>query len=190
MMTDEERRLESLKLITSAEHHFNNLCFNIRALASTWLLATFAGIGWIVKDLPSTLEETGLFIDKVDLILALCLGSSIGIFILWILDVQIYQQMLNVWFENRKKFETDDALPTVRVGMKNLFKTGRATDLIMIFYMALIAAPLLLGAVIANSAAKTPKMWLAVFILLLISALIFKYSPKDKKWMEEKVEKE
>jgi hypothetical protein len=49
--------LEILKLITSAENHFNNLTFNVRALASIWFLATIAGVGWILKDLPSSAVE-------------------------------------------------------------------------------------------------------------------------------------
>jgi hypothetical protein len=102
-MTDDDRRLENLKLISSPEHHSNKLCFNIRALASTWLLATFAGVGWVLKDMPAKAEDLGLVIDKVDIILAFCVGGSAGIFVLWILDLRIYQQMTNVWFENRKK---------------------------------------------------------------------------------------
>ena len=40
--------LELFKTITHAEHHFNDLCFKIRALASTWMLATFAGVGFLL----------------------------------------------------------------------------------------------------------------------------------------------
>lgn len=92
MTKDEKIILEILKLITSAEHHFNNLTFNIRALASTWLLATFAGIGWIIKDMPEGAET--VLIDKVDLIVALCGGGSIGIFVLWILDLKVYRKSM------------------------------------------------------------------------------------------------
>ena len=40
---------EIIKTITEAEHHFNDLCFKIRTLASTWLLATFAGVGFLLS---------------------------------------------------------------------------------------------------------------------------------------------
>lgn len=186
-MTDDERTIEILKLITAAEHHFNNLCFNIRALASTWLLATFAGIGWILKDLSENAKGSGLVIDKVDLMLALCIGSSVGIFVLWILDIRVYQQMLNVWFENRKTYEVGDAFPSVRVGMKNLFKTGRATGLIMIYYLALISAPLLLSLFIAHSVGKSGSMYIVGFILLLINFAIYASSPRDEKWIKERM---
>jgi len=81
---------EILTLITETENHFNNLCFKIRTLASTWLLATFVGIGFllektIVKELP---------VD--DLLILLCWAGSVGILVLWILDLQVYQKLLNV----------------------------------------------------------------------------------------------
>lgn len=185
-MTDDEHTIEILKLITSAEHHFNNLCFNIRALASTWLLATLAGVGWILKDLPAAADENSFVIDKVDLLVLLCVGSSIGIFVLWIMDIMVYQRLLNVWFESREKYEIDDSLPSIRIPMKNLFETGRASELIMIYYLALTAAPLMLAMFISSSAGNTDAMWIISLILFLIALTIFKFSPKDKNWMNKK----
>ena len=193
-MTEEERNLEILKLITGAEHHFNNLTFNIRALASTWLLATFAGVGWVLNDLPqitsqSEAGQTSFVIDKVDLLLALCVGSAVGIFVLWVLDIRIYQQMTNVWFDSRKKYEVDDTFPSIRVGMKDLFKTGRATELIIVYYLALTAAPLLLALFIAHAANESSAMWFIGCFLLLLTSAIYLLSPKDEKWMQEKLKK-
>lgn len=79
-----------IKLITGSEHHFNDLCFKIRALASTWLLATIAGCGWVLKYLPD--KNTELLFDKVDLLIALSGCGTLGIFVLWILDLRGYQQ--------------------------------------------------------------------------------------------------
>jgi hypothetical protein len=185
-VNEDERTLEILKLITSAEHHFNNLCFNIRALASTWLLATLAGVGWILKDLPTTATENSFVIDKVDLLIVLCVASSIGIFVLWIMDIMVYQRLLNVWFDSRKQYELDDNFPPIREKMKYLFETGRATELIMIYYLALTAGPLMLAMFIAKSAGETVLMWTVLLILFVIITIIYKYSPKDKNWMNKK----
>lgn len=127
-MDEYQKKLEMLKLITSAEHHFNNLCFNIRALTSTWLLATFAGVGWILKDLPSNGES--FLTDKPSLIIGLCCAGSLGIFVLWILDLKIYQQLLNVWFDARQLYEDGEEFPNIRLKMKSLFDTGRASEYI------------------------------------------------------------
>lgn len=194
-MTDDEFKLEVLKLITSAEHHFNNLTFNVRALASTWLLATIAGTGWILKDLPSnadnpgSLVDAGLLVDKSDLLLVLCVGGSIGIFVLWILDIRVYQQMTNVWFDCRKKYESSNVFPTIRNDMKDLFKTGRATELIIIYYLALTAAPLVMAMLIAHWADNSTAMFCIGGFLLLIVSAIYLYSPKDQEWMQEKLKK-
>ncbi len=163
-MDEYEKRLEMLKLITSAEHHFNNLTFNIRALASTWLLATFAGIGWILKDLPT--PATGMLIKNIDLIPALCICSSVGIFVLWVLDLKIYQQLLNVWFDGRKLYEIDDEFPHIRTSMKALFSSGRATQYIKFYYMATCSAPLLFGIYLLN--VSTPNV---LFTTLMVIAL-------------------
>ena len=74
--------------------------------------------------------------------------------------------------------------------MKNLFKTGRATELIMIYYFALTSAPLLLALFIAHSAEKSNSMWLVGFILLLINFVIYVSTPKDEKWMKKRMKKE
>ncbi len=185
-MTEEERRLEILKLITSAEQHFNH-----RALASTWFLATMAGVGWILKDLPAASgEQAGLLIDKGDLLLVLCLGGSIGIFVLWILDIRVYQQMTNVWFDARKQYEVDDVFPTIRNNMKRLFQTGRATELIIIYYLALTAAPLLMAMLIAYWGDQTFQIWLVAGILVAAEWMIYQCSPKDKEWMRHQLETE
>lgn len=177
-MDDDQRAFEMLKLITGAEHHFNNLTFNIRALASTWLLATFAGIGWILKDW----EDTGSvqIVDKPDLIIALCIGSSIGIFVLWIMDLKVYQELLNVWFDAREMYEDDIKYPAIRKNMKDLFETGRAVYLIKFYYLVTCTAPLLIAAYIAHKKINCTSFWVVLGVLVLLGGIIIIFSPKDK----------
>ena len=183
-MTDDERKLEILKLITSAEHHFNNLCFNIRALASTWLLATLAGVGWILKDLPEQTAGTSFVIDKVGLLILLCIVSSIGIFVLWVMDIMVYQRLLNVWFDSRKLYEIDDSYPPIREDMKKLFETGRATELILIYYLALTGAPLGLALFISSSADSAVGIWSVLATAVVLLGIILRFSPKDHHWVK------
>ena len=147
-------------------------------------------MGWILKDLPSNADNSGLLVDKGDLVLVLCIGSSIGIFVLWILDIRVYQQMTNVWFECRKKYEVNDVFPTLRVDMKNLFRTGGATELIIIYYMALTAAPLVMALLIAHWEQNSTAICFIGGFLLLIESAIYLYSPKDLEWMQAKLKKE
>ncbi len=172
-MDDYEKKLEMLKLITSAEHHFNNLCFNIRALASTWLLAIIAGCGWILKDLPN--DNTQFLVNKIDLITALSGCGALGIFVLWVLDLKVYQKLLNVWFDNRKQYEDGKDFPNIREGMKSLFSTGKATEYIKFYYMAICSAPLIFNAYIIIVTSSEKLILIPVlFVLLVINSVIYK----------------
>lgn len=178
-MDDFEKKLEMLKLITSSEHHFNNLTFNIRALASTWLLATFAGVGWILKDLPE--KGTLLSIEKPDFIAALCLCSALGIFVLWVMDLKVYQQLLYVWFNGRELYEVDDQFPKIREKMKALFSSGRATEYIKFYYMVTCSAPLVLSIYLIKSFDGNDILIKVLIItLLFINTIIYFLSPSDK----------
>ncbi len=129
---------EIIKTITEAEHHFNNLCFKIRTLASTWLLATFAGVGFL---LTKTIEPE-LRIDH--LLVLLCWAGSIGIMVLWILDLQIYQKILNAWFDAREPIEErNSGFPQMGELIKGIQLGGRASNLIKIFYICLCSAPIM-----------------------------------------------
>ena len=176
-MHDDERTLEMLKLISTAEHHFNNLTFNIRALASTWLLATLAGIGWILKDLKKS--DVDYLIDKPDLIIALCMGSSVGIFVLWIIDIKVYQSLLNVWFDARDLYEDGKKFPKIREKMKKLFESGRATQLIKYYYVLLCSVPLLIALYVAKKVSSDPALLMLVLMLVLVNGTIYHFSPKD-----------
>ena len=57
---------KKIQLITEAEHHFNDLCFKIRALASTWLLACLSGVGYLLsKSINPELQVNSLLIHNV-----------------------------------------------------------------------------------------------------------------------------
>jgi hypothetical protein len=186
IMDEYQKKLEMLKLITSAENHFNNLCFNIRALSSTWLLATFGGIGWILKDLP----ETGgnLLINKIDLITGLCLCCSLGIFVLWILDLKIYQQLLHVWFEAREMYEDGEEFPHLRQKMQDLFSTGRASEYIKFYYMTTCSAPLLFNIYIMNAThSESTVLLLVLLVLVALNVVIYFLTPSKGKKEETSV---
>lgn len=176
-MDDDQRTFEMLKLITSAEHHFNNLTFNIRALASSWLLATFAGIGWIIKDWENT--KVDYIVDKLDLIVALCMGSSIGIFVLWIMDIKVYQSLLNVWFDAREMYEDGVKYPTIQKNMKDLFKTGRAVHLIKYYYLLMCAGPLFIAIYVAVKKGSNLEVLMVFMMFILIDGFIYYFSPRN-----------
>jgi hypothetical protein len=70
--------------------HFSNMQNRYRSLASTWILAAFVGIGYLFSrhkiDLP--------FNTSIAVVI-LCVLATIGISLLWHLDIVVYQKL---WF--------------------------------------------------------------------------------------------
>jgi len=167
---------EKIKLITQSENHFNNLCFNIRALASTWLLASLGGVGFLLtKTVTADLQANHLLV-------LLCWVSSIGIFVLWILDLLVYQKMLNAWFASREPIETKN------INFPQMFKEitksqpgGRAANLIKIYYLALVSLPLAL-ALYVSFYLQLILQWtvLTGVLTLFLIVSIYLFSPSKK----------
>jgi hypothetical protein len=166
---------EIIKTITEAEHHFNNLCFKIRTLASTWLLATFAGVGFLItKSIEPNLKVENILV-------LLCWVGSLGILVLWILDLQIYQKLLSAWFDARKPIEErNPGYPQIRQAIKKTQLGGRASNLIKVFYISLVCAPLLFASYVCFYM-KLDKILLlgSVALLIVFSLLIYIKSPGD-----------
>jgi hypothetical protein len=76
-----------------SERHFNELESRYRALASTWVLATFVGIGFIL-----TRGELQLPFDRLVAAAAVGFAGSAGIVLLWVMDLLVYHQLLGVVF--------------------------------------------------------------------------------------------
>lgn len=111
------------------DRHFNNAQSNCRALASTWLLAGFAGIGVVIS------KEFSVQFSKELIIVAIGIASAIGLCLLWVLDLLVYQLLLDSAYHEAKKFETaHDWLPQVRNNMRKLL-AGRSVSMIALFYI-------------------------------------------------------
>ncbi len=168
---------DMIKTITDAEHHFNNLCFKIRTLASTWLLATFTGVGFLLS------KEIDSRLDNEEVIVLLCWIGSLGIFVLWILDLQVYQRLLNAWFEAREPIEERNPdFPQLMKAIKATQPSGSASNLIKIFYMSLFGAPLLFGIYISIRWG-TSEMILnfSIGLLVVFLVIIYFFSPGRRK---------
>lgn len=122
----------ALAHLTEAEQHFNNVQSAYRGLASTWLLAAFAGMGFVLtKDDPRLLVQMT------------AVAAATGIGVLWMLDQLAYLQLLNTSYDEARKWEKRyPALPQVRQSRKNLLPVGQLTA---VFYLLLMVAPLLAG---------------------------------------------
>jgi hypothetical protein len=169
-----------IKLITDSEHHFNDLCFKIRVLASTWLLATFGGIGFIAT------KEINIGVPVTGLITILCFASSIGITVLWILDLLIYQQLCNCWFQCRNELEHKSKLSKlVYEKISETQPKKRATNRIKIYYHATASAPILFSVIVNLHKAIQAELDAIIFTLdafilvIIINFIIYTKSPGE-----------
>jgi hypothetical protein len=120
--------------IGTQERAFNTLEANYAALASTWLLATFAGVGFILTNEPRLPVPTEV------VILGLGLAGAVGITLVWVIDVLVYHTLLDaVWWAGLGAEIDHPEIPPVRTLM---FELGPVTPRIKMFYLGLVAAPL------------------------------------------------
>ena len=77
--------------INDYEQHFNNLQMKLRAIASTWMLASMGGIAFLLVNRI----EVELIFNRYNLINVISAMTVIAMFILWLIDQLAYQRLLN-----------------------------------------------------------------------------------------------
>ena len=138
------------------ERHFNEIQSKYRALASTWLLATFAGIGFVLSqeslDLPlSRLVAAGL----------LALAGAVGVALLWNLDLHVYHRLLEAVWVAALELEVRNSLPPLRRYMFHAFNEGKgARPRLVWFYIATTGVLLMIASsCLATAAWKEDRSW-------------------------------
>lgn len=118
--------------IGDQEKHFNSLETQYRLLASTWLLASLGAIGFLLKDDRSISVDPG----KLLLIGCIALVGSIGIVLLWLLDIKVYHKLLNCVFIRGVMLEIAYPwLPKIRTDMLLSQETGDVTNSTGLYYI-------------------------------------------------------
>ena len=85
--------------LTAQCQHFNGLESTYRALASTWLLAAFGGIGYILN---------GDVARQAMLVGAIGGAAALGVVLLWLLDLQVYHTLLVAAFAEQVRLEREN----------------------------------------------------------------------------------
>jgi hypothetical protein len=80
--------VELFKELGTYERHFNQMQNVCRGFASTWLLAVFGGFGYII---PNKIQGNLDWQASGSLV---ALSGVTGIFLLWVLDVLVYHNLL------------------------------------------------------------------------------------------------
>lgn len=114
-MDEAEKKLvwEAYKSLSDGQNHFNDLENKYRTLAATWMLAYFAGVGFML-----TLDPAKSVLSRELTIIALSVLHSFGISMLWNIDIRVYHRLLDSLFVEALQMErVHDWLPQVRTKM-------------------------------------------------------------------------
>ena len=173
--------------IGAKEEHFNKLQTDYRKLASTWLLASLGASGYVLK---SSLE---IQIDHWYIVFSICMAASAGISILWMMDLKVYQKLLDCFFKEGFFLEIQNYqwLPPFRINIIRSQKSGEIPSKVQYYYFSSITILLLLGIVtIWNFKVFEDNIWGKIIcsaiifsiILALHISLVSKYLKSTKKF--------
>lgn len=129
--------------ISAQERQFNGIQNGYRNMASGWLLATFAGMGFALT------QTIHIGIDRELLLAVIALSGSIGIALLWVLDLLVYHRLLDSYFIEGLALERRYSwLPPFRANMMATQKGQGVLSRVVSFYLA----PVVLLVGVAGSA--------------------------------------
>jgi hypothetical protein len=149
-----------------SERHFNELQSRYRSLASTWLLATFVGIGFVASK-----ETFNIPVSRSLAIAGLALAGTVGLTMLWIMDMMVYQQLLGAGFGYGLTLEQEYPwLPPLRTRMMSVTDNKGVRPRILGYYLAgnAVLASVAATALAIELASISPLLALGVFIVCML----------------------
>lgn len=128
-----ERVWKIVSEIFVEERHFNDLQSRYRTMASTWLLASFSAIGFVIS------KVIHIGIPRELLTSGIAVAGLIGIMLLWILDLLVYHRLLDSCFiEGLILEEKYSWLPPFRHNMMATMKGEGVLFRVVGFYIGMV----------------------------------------------------
>lgn len=151
------------KSLTEQCAHFNSLESTYRSLTSTWLLATFGGIGFVLQ------EQASLKLYVPYLIAAIAFAGAAGVLLLWLLDLGVYHKLLSSAFSEQLRLEKQNPwLPQVAHKMMETQKGIGVVPRVVWFYIGTYSALAGIGSVaIVHAVFGAPTVWLMLLLTLV-----------------------
>jgi hypothetical protein len=152
------------------ERHFTQIQSGYRTLASTWLLGAFAAIGFVLA------TRFSLPIPRELLIAAIAIAASIGVYLIWVLDLLVTQRLLDgSYIQSRALEHTHRWLPQIRSTMRALLR-GKALRLVVWFYavgtevMAFVGGA---GLLLWLNTTRTPVVLVCLVVVNYVIGMMF-----------------
>lgn len=155
---------QTLNRLAENERHFHTIQAGIRGLASTWVLAAFAGIAVLLQQKSDT---TWVF-PYFALIMVICLMANIGLTVLWIIDQRVYQRLFNTNYLAGLRLEQQfPFIPPVRAIQALTSRRKSIAFWVQFFYTGPILAFAVTAAVAAIiSSMASMSRWQAIAMAL------------------------
>lgn len=154
--------------IGEEERHFNTIEMEYRKLASQWLLVSLGAVGFILS------KKELVPINSWGLVIGICLAATVGILVLWLLDLKVYHELLHGAFKEGVLLENEfpQILPQIRNNMVKSQTGGDIITKVILYYFFSV----LLLVMIANISVwmfATVDRWLCFFTNLTSALLLF-----------------
>src|SRR4051812_23124062 len=154
------------------EQHFNNLQTGIRGLASAWILAACAGFSTL---LLQTADSKWLLPPAV-LLALMCFMGTVGLALLWLLDLFVYQKLLgSIFLTGLRMEQLNPTLPPARALMVHAFEQKGASRIIQTFYIipaALFALVTLAVRLLVLTNPLTPNQGQLILVLFVCEVAV------------------
>ena len=163
-----DQLMEVYNHIGEEERHFNGLELEYRKLASHWLLASLGAIGFLLS------KKEDVPINIWALVIGICLAASVGILVIWFLDMKVYHELLHAAFREGVRLEREfpQLLPQIRNNMVKSQLGGDIIKRVMLYYFF----SFLLLAIVANiSVWMFSPLLSAIGITVNIASMVFSF---------------
>jgi hypothetical protein len=151
------------------ERHFNTLQMSYRTLASTWLLAAFGAAGLIITKSDVRLPFSQLYVGTL-----VGIAGAVGIVLLWVLDILVYNQLLDACFDVGYRLEkTYKWLPPARMKMKRTQGDRGVSPRVVWFYVAGVASMFVLAASTCILGVHHDHPTVPLWVLILVGCIWF-----------------
>ena len=150
--------------MTKQCQHFNGLQSTYRGLASTWLLTAFAGIGFILKEFHSG-SAAPLLVAGIGA------AAASGIFLLWLIDLMVYQRLISAAFTEQLCMEDSYPwLPQVAHRAMRIYRGSGIVPKVVWFYIS--SYLLLIGIASFSFVTSVGSNWSTIGKILLMAVVL------------------
>lgn len=171
--------------LSEFELHLDTITTRYKNLALTWLLATYAAVGFLFSVESKNIQISSSLIASI-----VCLFGVFGIAALWFLDIYVLQKFWGAFFieevKMEKRFRFLAKITNVSISLNNVRKRiiGHSNFYMFAILLLLITSGATLTFVFASYLIKLIIVIFLIAIILLVYNLMYKVATKLQKRIE------